>query len=691
MHYAAFISYSHQDQRWARWVHRSVERFRIPKRLRERQDSESEARRLRPVFRDREELATAASLSDKINEALAQSAALIVICSPAAAASRWVDQEILAYKRMHGEGAIYCLIVEGNPGSGDDTECFPPSLRFRIDQDGTLGNRPAEPIAADVRPGGDGRNLARLKIVAGLLNVGLDELRQRDQQRRTRRLAGMTAASIAGMALAALLALNAMLARDDARRRQRQAEDLIEFMLGDLKRELGKVGRLDALDAAARKAVDYFAQLPEKDLNDEALARRAEAFRAIGEIHMDRLEWDQALSINQLALQAVTELRQRNPDNLQLLYELAQSQFWVGYVYLESGRHEQAEAPLKEYLRLSQELLASRPDHPEWVMEVSYGHTNLAGLYDRQGRSAEAVAQALLGIEFNRRAAKLAPSDPFYSEELAGAWTWVGVAQMGAGMLEEAVSSRAEARQLYQAMYASSADNRSLQERLAAAWRGEARALNLLGRHKEALAALDVGLDHFRRLCEIDPSNELWRWWRQDGELNRIEILLDAGLAEQITQTELNSMADFSGSSYANDPYRESRRRLAGSLWAAWCTECGPAGDHRRALIQLAVEHPERTGVLQSLATAALSTQLLSSHTGLPPQNPPWPQDIRAQLSRLIINDPDPANLALLARLALLAGDAESAATVLPALRLTGYRTAAFLSECQAAGLCADW
>ena len=87
--YRAFISYSHADEAWARWLHKSLETYRLPKRLVGR-DTEfgPVPERLTPVFRDRDELATATSLGETLTRALQQSATQIVICSPAAAKSR---------------------------------------------------------------------------------------------------------------------------------------------------------------------------------------------------------------------------------------------------------------------------------------------------------------------------------------------------------------------------------------------------------------------------------------------------------------------------------------------------------------------------------------------------------------------------------------------------------------------------
>ena len=191
--YKAFISYSHSDEKWADWLHKAIETYRIPKRLVGQAAADGPIpKRLSPVFRDREELSTASDLGRVVNAAIGESACLIVICSPDAAKSRWVNEEILAFKRL-GNERIFSFIVGGEPNAADHPErgleeCFPESLRFKLGVDGNLTDEPAEPIAADARPGKDGKVNAKLKLISGMLGIGFDALKQREQQRRQRRL-----------------------------------------------------------------------------------------------------------------------------------------------------------------------------------------------------------------------------------------------------------------------------------------------------------------------------------------------------------------------------------------------------------------------------------------------------------------------------------------------------------------------
>jgi hypothetical protein len=184
--YWAFLSYSHRDRPFAEWLHNALENFRVPKAMVGRETPAGPVTpRLAPVFCDREELAAADDLTAQIRTALAASRFLIVLCSPAAARSRWIEAEIVTFKELHPDGRVLAAILDGEPFASEqpgreDEECFPPSLRQRFDAAGKPTGERNEPIAADFREGGDGKQLGLLKLVAGMLGVPLDELARRE-------------------------------------------------------------------------------------------------------------------------------------------------------------------------------------------------------------------------------------------------------------------------------------------------------------------------------------------------------------------------------------------------------------------------------------------------------------------------------------------------------------------------------
>jgi YD repeat-containing protein len=187
--YYAFVSYSSADREWADWIRRRLESFRIPRYL-EGVTPESLPRTFRPIFQDRAELRSSASLRGVLEEALVQSRYLIVICSPASARSRWVNEEIRYFKSLGRDKRILSLIVEGDPDACTVEEggCFPPELRLTKETPDSVGSETQEdtPGAADARPGRDEREGALLRIIAGLLSVNREAVVQSYRRRRRR-------------------------------------------------------------------------------------------------------------------------------------------------------------------------------------------------------------------------------------------------------------------------------------------------------------------------------------------------------------------------------------------------------------------------------------------------------------------------------------------------------------------------
>ena len=201
--YRAFISYSHADAGWARWLHRGLESFRIDKDLAGRRTATGVIpNALRPVFRDRDDFTAGKTLSEQTLAALDASHALIVLCSSASAKSRYVNEEIRLFKARHPERPVIPLIVAGEPGDAQ-LECFPPALKLKFDADGQSTTEADEPLAADAREEGDGKNLALAKMVAGLLGLSSDDVfRRAERERRAAmRRKRRVQAIVAGLAL----------------------------------------------------------------------------------------------------------------------------------------------------------------------------------------------------------------------------------------------------------------------------------------------------------------------------------------------------------------------------------------------------------------------------------------------------------------------------------------------------------
>ena len=182
--FRAFISYSHADAEWAEKIEARLTRFVMPLELTAIWTPFGPPpRRMKPVFRDRSQARAHHDKDNVLADALDDSAALIVVCSPSAARSSGVNFEIEHFIARGRRDRIFPIIVDGEPGDGD-RDPFPPSLRKSLEAE-QLTHGGATPLAADARPGKDGWPGALLKVVAGMAGVDLG-LITRDDQRRER-------------------------------------------------------------------------------------------------------------------------------------------------------------------------------------------------------------------------------------------------------------------------------------------------------------------------------------------------------------------------------------------------------------------------------------------------------------------------------------------------------------------------
>jgi tetratricopeptide (TPR) repeat protein len=388
--YRAFISYSHRDGRWANWLHAALETYRPPKPLVGRVTPRGEVpKRLTPIFKDREELPSAVDLNALVSMALADSACQIVICSPNSAKSRWVNEEILAFKRLGREDRIFSLIVAGEPNATDmagraEEECFPPALRFKLGADGALSDVRTEPIAADARPGRDGKYRAALKLIAGVLGVGFDTLRQREQQRRNRRLFAFSCVAMAGMVVTSGLAAFAVVQRDRAERQTvraeaeaRTAEETTRFLIDLFKVSDPSEARGNTV--TAREMLDKGASRVQSELK-KAPAVQARLMDTLGVVYTGLGLYPQARPL----LDQAVATRRRLPGTGSL--ELSDSLGHQGDVLQLQAEYDAGEKVYREAIRID----AARPNDRQAQVELATSLYGLGTLLASQGRYPEA-------------------------------------------------------------------------------------------------------------------------------------------------------------------------------------------------------------------------------------------------------------------------------------------------------------
>ncbi|MDR3265032.1 MAG: hypothetical protein LBT15_03375 [Synergistaceae bacterium] len=229
----AFVSYENHrdDKKWAQWVQRRLENYRVPTKIvpeLEKVDGEDGHTQSIPerfqIFREGDERA---GLSERSggpslgvrDRNLEDSRYLIVVCSPRAAMSARVNDDVCRFTRAGREENIIPFIIDGEPVGGMGRQCYPPSL-------------PADILGVTLSAGS--REEALIRVIARLLRLKYSRLYQRHLREQRRFMVRILTAVSAILTVMAFLSVWAVRAEIAAKERREAADELARFLAVDM-------------------------------------------------------------------------------------------------------------------------------------------------------------------------------------------------------------------------------------------------------------------------------------------------------------------------------------------------------------------------------------------------------------------------------------------------------------------------
>ena len=682
--YKAYISYSHRDSRWAKWLHRALESYRIPRKLVGTKTAGGEVpARIRPVFRDRDDLSSASNLGDTVQQALADSENMIVVCSPDAVASHWVNEEIRQFAQLGKKGRIYCVIADGEPpGVGTISTCFPAALA-------EIGLH--EPLAADIRAWADGKHLSKLKLVSGMLGLPLDQLRQRDLQKRQKVWA---LAALASIALAAVLIV-AVTARIAAQQRRDSGESLVVYKLNELRTTLNVADDPANLSRLKEWNQQELARLvTEAGPEENALVSSAMELREQGIGYWRKGELGQAMEKFQDSWVLLAETYRRDRGDLETFFELGQAEYWIGLIYKDLGAMEAADASFNAYAEITRQLIVQQPENAEWVLEMAFALGNLGEMQMVRDASRPERALQLLqsALEYNQIALVLDPKNSYYQSELGQSHAFLADAQRGICDLEGALDSRTKQVALEEELFASDSENLDRMKFLAFAYSGYGAVQVEMGRNDSAIESYEKALRLMRPFVLANPEAMYESRFMLDRKL-RLILMKATGEDPEHNWNAMQELEQEWQRFLQADGAQDDNIRFHVSFLLAWAT-FAQASDVTETTAQLLGEAQEEiTRLLEKLPSDRYARNLLMSTVfqsweltqELPPES----------LMALLPDYQDSAghtrachDASLAAKRAVMFGDIARATELTAYLLGNGYTEVSFVRFCKAYSLC---
>jgi eukaryotic-like serine/threonine-protein kinase len=402
----------------------------------------------------------------------------------------------------------------------------------------------------------------------------------------------------------------AVAARGEADRRRDQAESLIGFLLGDLRKKLEPVGRLDILDDVGARAMDYFAAVPESALTDEELLRRSKALYQIGEVRIAQGDLEAALAPLEESLQLSQALLQRAPDDGERIFELAQGHYWVGYVHWRRRELEPAQRQFQAYLDAAERLTALAPSRRDWRQEVAYANSNIASVLEASGDLDGALARYRASLAIEAALLAGAPDDADLIRSVASSHNAIAVVRRSSGDLEGAGAEFAAERAILERMAAAEPANATWQHRLAVNLNLAGELLAVRGQRDAARAQLERALALTAALVDRDGGNSTWRreLARNEFKLGRLLIDLDPARAVSLTTRAAGTLRALAEKDPTNAGWQRDWAEARYGVGVALLARGDAAGARREADATVAMAERLRASTAPSRADDRLAS-----------------------------------------------------------------------------------
>jgi tetratricopeptide (TPR) repeat protein len=509
--YRAFMSYSHHDTAWAKWLHKALEDYRIDKDLVGRETPLGAVpKTLRPIFRDREDFSGGSTLTAATVAALDASAALLVLCSTVSASRAAVNEEVRLFRSRHPDRPVIPVIIDGTPPDN-----FPPALRYELAADGKITDREVTVLGPDLRDSGDGKGLGLAKVIAGLLAIGTDEVFRRAERARKRRnrfwaaLAGVFLLLAVGLGASGVYAWHQLKTNEAfLNAALKTATEIVDEAVAQAEKySVPRTATLALLGKAERlfDMAEYGRPTPELRYRKAwMLIQFARNYEILGDTGK---QFARALEAQRL----LADLAAGKPIDMDYQDGLAAALDEVGTVLKAQGSLTAALKSYRDSFAIRERLAKVDPNNASWQGDLSFSYNKIGDVLVAQGNLTEALKSFRSGLAIAERLARADPNNARWQRNLYISHALVGDVLVAQDNLTEALQSFRDSLAITERLAKADPNNAGWERTLSISYE---RVGDALEAQDDLTGALKSYRDSFairERLAKADPNNAGWQ------------------------------------------------------------------------------------------------------------------------------------------------------------------------------------
>ncbi len=298
--------------------------------------------------------------------------------------------------------------------------------------------------------------------------------------------------------------------RDVAERRGAAAEELVDFMLYELRDRLKPIGRLDALAGVGDAVERYYAQRSaDEPLDATAIGRRAAALETLGDVRRSQGDVDGARAAYQQSLE-LRLARAAASDELVAQRAVAHSLERLGLVAEGQGRLRDARNYYQDVVDRRRSFLARNPGDAAMRDDLAVALDNLGRAREWLGDLPGALAGYQPALALRRELRRERPDDAGTARDLAISLLHVGDVLRQQGAIDDALGIHREGLALAEEARARAPENRRVARDLTLLLGRVGRLHELRGESDQALTAYRRSVAVMQELVALDPENGDW-------------------------------------------------------------------------------------------------------------------------------------------------------------------------------------